>query len=147
MQAALYDPRYGYYTHLRGFGADGDFITSPERHPAFGWLLGRQALDVWEALGRPRPFRVLELGGGSGALAEPLVACLKQHGVSEVTYTIDEISPSLRQVQQQRLTGPEFRWTATDAADEKAEFIVANEVADALPVHRGIFRNGRIHEM
>ena len=64
MQAALYDPSYGYYTNLRGFGADGDFITSPERHPAFGWLLGRQVLDVWEALGRPRPFRILELGGG-----------------------------------------------------------------------------------
>ena len=49
MQAALYHPEYGYYTNLRGFVADGDFITSPERHPAFGWLLGRQALDVWEA--------------------------------------------------------------------------------------------------
>ena len=73
MQAALYHPQYGYYTNLRGFGADGDFITSPERHPAFGWLLGRQALDVWEALDRPRPFRILELGAGSGALAEPLV--------------------------------------------------------------------------
>ena len=67
-------PEFGYYTNLRGFGADGDFITSPERHPAFGWLLGRQALDVWEALDRPRPFKILELGAGSGALAEPLLA-------------------------------------------------------------------------
>src|SRR3981081_1400875 len=76
MQAALYHPEYGYYMHLRGFGADGDFTTSPERHPAFGWLLGRQALDVWEALDRPQPFKMLELGGGSGALAEALVASL-----------------------------------------------------------------------
>ena len=74
MQAALYHPEYGYYTNLRGFGAEGDFITSPERHPAFGWLLGRQALDVWEALDRPRPFKILELGAGSGALAEPLAS-------------------------------------------------------------------------
>src|SRR6202049_1959702 len=105
MQAALYDPTYGYYTRLRGFGADGDFITSPERHPAFGWLLGRQALDVWEAVERPRPFRILELGAGSGALAEPLLAFLHRQSV-EVVYTLDDVSPRLREVQQRRLTDP-----------------------------------------
>src|SRR5690349_1723323 len=85
MQAALYHPQYGYYTNLRGFGADGDFITSPERHPAFGWLLGRQAWDVWDALGRPAPFRILELGGGSGALASSLAALLRAQAV-DFTY-------------------------------------------------------------
>ena len=143
MQAALYHPRYGYYTNLRGFGATGDFITSPERHPAFGWLLGRQALDVWEALDRPRPFKILELGAGSGALAASLMGFLRDE-VPEIVYTLDEISPSLRAVQQQRLTGPEFRWYPTD---EPAHFIVANEVADALPVHRAMVRSGRLHEL
>lgn len=143
MQAALYDPRHGYYTRLRGFGPEGDFITSPERHPAFGWLLGRQALEVWEVLERPRPFRILELGAGSGALADSLMGLLREH-VPEVTYTIDEVSPSLREVQRQRLSGPEFRW---EGADEAAHFILANEVADALPVHRGVMRNGHLHEL
>ena len=145
MQAALYHPEHGYYTNLRGFGPEGDFITSPERHPAFGWLLGRQALDAFEALGRPEPFRVLELGAGSGALAESLTACLRQVGVTAFTYTLDEVSPSLRQVQQSRLRGPEFRW---DHTDEPAHFIVANEVADALPVHRATVRpDGLFHEL
>ena len=144
MQAALYHPQYGYYTNLRGFGADGDFITSPERHPAFGWLLGRQALDVWEALGRPRPFRILELGAGSGALAESLIACLRQHDLEEVVYTLDEVSPSLRDVQRERLTDSVFRW---DATEEPANFILANEVADALPVHRAVVRGGQFHEL
>jgi len=143
MNAALYDPRHGYYTNLRGFGASGDFITSPERHPAFGWLLGRQALDVWEALGRPRPFRILELGAGTGALASGLMRFLREH-VSEVVYSIDEVSPSLREVQRQNLTAPEFRW---ENVDEPAHFIVANEVADALPVHRAVFRNGHFYEL
>jgi SAM-dependent MidA family methyltransferase len=143
MQAALYHPLYGYYTTLRGFGAEGDFITSPERHPAFGWLLGRQALDVWEALDRPSPFRVLELGAGSGALAESLVACLREH-VPEIVYTLDEVSPALRTAQQARLRGDEFRWVKTD---ESAHFIVANEVADALPVHRAVVRSGRPREL
>jgi SAM-dependent MidA family methyltransferase len=144
MQAALYDPRYGYYTRLRGFGPEGDFITSPERHPAFGWLLGRQVLEVWEALERPRPFRVLELGAGSGALARPLLRFLRASGVDELIYTVDEVSPSLREVQRQRLTDPAFRW---EGADEAANFILANEVADALPVHRAIVRNGHLHEL
>jgi SAM-dependent MidA family methyltransferase len=142
MQAALYHPVYGYYTNLRGFGAQGDFITSPERHPAFGWLLGRQALEVYEALDGPTPFRILELGAGSGALAESLMTFLREH-VSEVVYTIDEVSPSLRELQQQRLGGAPFRW---DHTDEPAHFILANEVADALPVHRAVIRNGHLHE-
>lgn len=144
MQAALYDPVHGYYTNLRGFGASGDFITSPERHPAFGWLLGRQALEVWEALDRPRPFRVLELGAGSGALAASLVGLLRAEGVDDVIYSIDEVSPSLREVQQTRLTEEVFRW---NDSDEPAHFIVANEVADALPVHRAVVREGHLHEL
>jgi SAM-dependent MidA family methyltransferase len=163
MQAALYHPQYGYYTNLRGFGAEGDFITSPECHPAFGWLLGRQALDVWEALGRPLPFNILELGAGSGALAESLTGFLREH-VSDIRYTIDELSPSLRSVQQRRLVQPMFRWDKPAESREHAEppehaesrepgepagahFIVANEVADALPVHRVVRRDGRFREL
>jgi len=142
MRAALYHPEFGYYTNLRGFGADGDFITSPERHPAFGWLLGRQALDVWEALDRPEAFKILEFGGGSGALAESLVASLHDE-VPSITYTLDEISPSLRAVQQQRLRDSLFNWQT----DAKAHFIIANEVADALPVHRAVLQKGRFHEL
>jgi len=144
MQAALYHPQLGYYTNLRGFGAAGDFITSPERHPAFGWLLGRQALDVWHALDRPKPFKILELGAGSGALAEPFVAFLRGNSV-DVGYTIDEPSPSLRAVQRRRLTDAAFRWEG--AAEEPAHFIIANEVADALPVHRVFVQSGRLREL
>jgi SAM-dependent MidA family methyltransferase len=170
MQAALYHPVYGYYTNLRGFGKDGDFVTSAERHPAFGWLLGRQALDVWEALGRPRPFKILELGAGSGALAEPLLAFLRAQpafalragspggpsssptaheqalGLDERTilYTLDEVSPGLRAVQRGRLRDEAFRW---DGVEEPAHFIVANEVADALPVDRVTVRDGRLREL
>jgi SAM-dependent MidA family methyltransferase len=147
MQAALYHPEHGYYTTLRGFGAEGDFITSPEHHPAFGWLLGRQALDLWQALGRPRPYRIAELGAGSGALAEPLVGFLAGQNV-EVVYTIDEPSPSLRAIQQQRLRDPAFRWNpARDGPRHPHHLVIANEVADALPVHRAVIRNGRPHEL
>jgi SAM-dependent MidA family methyltransferase len=146
MRAALYDPEYGYYMRLRGFGADGDFITSPERHPAFGWLLGRQALDVWQALDRPSPFRILELGAGSGALAGSLVSFLRTQRIDDVVYTLDEVSPSLREVQRARLTDQAFRWQEV-GADEPQHFILANEVADALPVHRAVVRSGEFHQL
>jgi SAM-dependent MidA family methyltransferase len=144
MQAALYDPRHGYYTNLHGFGPDGDFITSPERHPAFGWLLGRQALEVWDTLERPRPFRILELGPGTGALASSMMGFLRAAGVMDLRYTLDETSPSLRQVQRERLTDRAFTW---NPAEQSAHFIVANEVADALPVHRAVARAGHLHEL
>ncbi len=143
MEAALYDPQLGYYTNLRGFGPDGDFITSPEHHPAFGWLIGRQVVDAWEALGRPEPFRILEIGGGAGALAASVLAHVRQT-VSNVRYTIDERSPSLRAEQQRRLADQAFAWDHTDAP---AHFVIANEVADALPVHRGMVRRGQVHEL
>ncbi|MGI9145635.1 MAG: class I SAM-dependent methyltransferase [Chloroflexota bacterium] len=152
MRAALYHPRHGYYTNLRGFGKDGDFVTSPERHPAFGFLLGRQAVDVWEALDRPRPFRILELGAGSGALAESLVAFVRAHITPVQTdadertlvYTIDEASRSLRSVQQARLSDPAFQW---QGVDQPAHFIIANEVADALPADRVVVRRGQLREL
>ena len=61
-----------------------------------------------------------------------------------MVYTLDEVSPSLREVQQRDSTDPAFRWEGTD---EPAHFILANEVADALPVHRAVMRNGHLHEL
>jgi len=141
MQAALYDPAEGYYTTLDRFR---DYLTSPEVHPAFGLLLGRQVVDVWEALERPRPLRILEVGAGSGALAESLLGLVREQ-VAEVAYTIDEPSPSLRAVQQRRLGQFGVSWTAGEA--RSMHVVLANEVADALPVHRVVLRDGALCEL
>jgi SAM-dependent MidA family methyltransferase len=139
MAAALYHPRFGYYTRLRGFGADGDFVTSPELHPAFGFLLARQVEDVWEALGRPEPLRILEIGGGTGALAESLLEAVRL----PVSYVIDETSPSLRARQQERLRGLRVGWTPSGEFD----LVLANEVLDAQPAVRLTVRDGQVREL
>ena len=60
MAEALYGPE-GYYTRRpRLGGADADFFTSPELHPAFGASIGRLAARVWHALGRPARFDLVE---------------------------------------------------------------------------------------
>jgi SAM-dependent MidA family methyltransferase len=137
MDTALYHPELGYYSNVRGFGAAGDFITSPELHPVFGQLLSRQALDVWQHLGRPRPFRILEIGAGSGVLAQALLA-----NVPEASYGIDEPSPALRHVQQTRLAGLPVTWDEL----ESPHLVIANEVLDALPVHLVTVRDGHLRE-
>ena len=66
MELALHAPGVGYYARgARQFGAEGDFITAPELGSLFGRTLARQL----QALPGP----ILELGAGSGALAETLL--------------------------------------------------------------------------
>jgi SAM-dependent MidA family methyltransferase len=112
------------------FGPGGDFVTAPE----LGTLFGR-------TLARGLPFeRILELGAGSGKLAETLLAEL------DCEYFILETSPALRERQRERLGD---RVTFLDRLPEGFRgAILANEVADALPVHvvawtdRGIAERG-----
>ncbi len=146
MELALYEPEHGYYSTLRGFGAQGDFITSPETHPAFGALVGRQALDLWEALRRPTPFQVLEIGGGAGAFARSAIDWARSDApdlFGALRYTIDERSASLRAIQQRALAGLDVRW----GQEDRPHFVVANELLDAFPVHRVVIHGGELREL
>src|SRR5688572_18622763 len=70
MEAALYDHEYGYYTSGRAaIGRSGDFYTSVSVGPLFGRLLARQFAEMWEMLGRPEVFDVIEQGAHDGQFA------------------------------------------------------------------------------
>src|SRR5438552_11163065 len=61
MDLALHAPGLGYYAAgARKFGAEGDFMTSPEISPLFGRCMALQARQVLEATGGD----ILELGPG-----------------------------------------------------------------------------------
>jgi len=51
-----------YYATRDPLGAGGDFTTAPEISQMFGELIGLWMLEAWSLLGRPRPFRLVELG-------------------------------------------------------------------------------------
>ena len=109
---------HAYYSGAaQKFGPGGDFVTAPE----LGMLFGR-------TLARGLPFeRILELGAGSGKLAETLLEEL------DCEYFILETSAALRERQRERLGD---RVTFLDRLPERFRgAILANEVADALPVH------------
>jgi SAM-dependent MidA family methyltransferase len=114
----------------RQFGAQGDFVTAPELGGLFGRTLARQLREIDGA--------ILEVGAGSGALAETLTKALERE------YLILETSPALRARQAARL-GSRVRFL--DRLPESFRgVILANEVVDAMPVHAVGWRAGGIVE-
>jgi SAM-dependent MidA family methyltransferase len=114
----------------RQFGAGGDFVTAPELGSLYARTLARQL----RALEGP----ILELGAGSGALAEVLTKELDRD------YLILETSPALRARQAARLGG---RVKFLDALPRQFRgTVLANEVVDALPVHVVAWRDDGIME-
>jgi len=147
MELALYDPEAGYYVASRGAdeaetgpGRAADFLTAPEGHPIFGWALARHLESVWLALDRPAQFVVREHGAGTGALAAGILDGLRRSGSSlleAVRYQPVDASPA-------RLDALRERVAALALADRLETFdprpspgaVLANELLDALPVHR-----------
>jgi SAM-dependent MidA family methyltransferase len=152
MQHALYSPGLGYYVSgTSKFGADGDFVTAPEISPLFGRVLARQAAAVLEQVADGQIF---ELGAGSGVLAATILRKLSMLDALPERYYILEVSADLQQRQQEHLSRevPDLAARVEWLAEFPGEFsgvIIANEVADALPVERftkvgGLLRQIRV---
>ena len=153
MELALYHPEHGYYlAPERRPGRGGDFLTAPETHPFFGMALARQVAECWERLGRPDPFTVREYGAGVGGLAYDLIAGLSEEApaaAAALRYRL--VEPNRHRRTQALAAMAEVGLDRVVAAEEippdrDPEPIVgvalANEVADALPVHRLVWRDG-----
>jgi SAM-dependent MidA family methyltransferase len=148
MERALYEPGHGYYRRPDpGPGPAGDYLTAPEAHPIFGAAIGRLLEQAWAAMRRPDPFTVTEPGAGTGALAAGLLGGLRALGSPlerAIRYRPLEVEPARLEVLRARLEaeGLAGHLVASEPADEPVETgaVVANEVLDALPVHRVVGR-------
>jgi SAM-dependent MidA family methyltransferase len=109
MEAALYDPRAGFYATGGAAGRRGDFVTSPEVGPLFGALVARALDGWWTELGRPDPFVVVEAGAGRGALARSVLSAGPECA-SALRYLLVEQSEALRARHHDHLdiVGPAF---------------------------------------
>ncbi|MDE2136768.1 MAG: SAM-dependent methyltransferase [Gammaproteobacteria bacterium] len=150
MELALYAPGLGYYSAGSWkLGAGGDFVTAPEASALFGTCLARECAAVLEATGG----EILELGAGSGALAATLLTELEALGSLPQRYAILEVSADLAARQRARLAAlaPHLRervvWLERLPAAPLAGVILANEVADALPVRRFSLSGTAVHEL
>ncbi len=153
MERALYEPGHGYYRRSRpGPGRDGDFLTAPEAHPIFGAAIGRLLEQAWVAIDRPDPFVVSEAGSGTGALAEGLLAGLRDLRsplLEAIRYRPVEVEPLRLDTLRRRLEVADLDRLLVDmpAAGGETGALVANEVIDALPVHRVIGRPDGLREL
>jgi len=137
MQLALYAPRLGYYSGgATKLGAAGDFVTAPELSPLYSRTLARQIGDILSLSAGD----VLELGAGSGRMAEEVLRALDEAGALPDRYLILEVSAELAERQRQRLRNLPERLASRVAWIDRLPnafrgAVVCNEVLDALPVH------------
>ncbi len=141
MALALYAPGKGYYSAgKRKFGEGGDFITAPEISPLFSHCLALQCQQVLSTLGAENS-EILEFGAGSGVMAAHLLSKLAELDSQPRRYLILDVSADLRQRQRQTLE------LLVPALIDRVEWIdvlpedftgvvLANELIDAMPVHR-----------
>jgi SAM-dependent MidA family methyltransferase len=147
MQLALYEPGLGYYSAgATKLGAGGDFVTAPEISSLFGRVLARQCAFVLDQTGGGS---VLEPGAGTGALATSMLAKLEELDSLPDRYLILEVSADLMERQEALIKSkcPQFLDRVEWISEMPVNFegvVVANEIADAIPVERFRIENREV---
>jgi SAM-dependent MidA family methyltransferase len=158
MDWALYHPDYGYYNHrARQIGPTGDFFTAPHLGADFGELLAVQLVDMWERLGKPEPFTIVEMGAGQGLLAQDVLRYLQAHHgdlFGQLEYIIIEKAAGLIAQQEQQLQAQfgdriSLTWRSLESmADQPiVGCYFSNELVDAFAVHLVEFVQGELQEV
>jgi SAM-dependent MidA family methyltransferase len=160
MELALYCPVHGYYeTKKDNLGRRGDFYTNVSVGPLFGQLLAFQFAEWLQAeVQSPKSkLQIVEAGAHNGQLAEDVLTWLGSHRPAlfeQSEYWIIEPSARRQEWQREKLEEflPHVRWfsdfqelVGRDPAEPAQPstrnsqlhgVIFANELLDALPVHR-----------
>ncbi len=149
MAAALYDPDAGYYSRAEAIGGvRRDFSTIPSLSPLLGQAVARWVFSLPKT-GRG-PLDIIEVGAGGGHLAAAILKAAGWWSRRRIRYRIVEISPRLRQAQQEYLTGRRVTWhtTVADAvAQAQRPVVVSNELVDAFPCRLFRFEDATWREL
>ncbi|MGZ4985563.1 MAG: SAM-dependent methyltransferase, partial [Chthoniobacterales bacterium] len=79
MEQALYHPTHGYYSSGRAkIGRSGDYFSNVSVGPLFGRLMAAQFAEMWEKLGRPNEFKIVEQGAHEGCFARDVLAATRE---------------------------------------------------------------------
>ena len=120
--------------------------------PLFGAALAAHLEAGWERMGRPDPFDLHEFGAGSGALASGLLHELRaRHSplLDVIRYRPLEADPAREAAILRRLEAEGFGPERVQRDDDApiTGVVVANELLDALPVHRLTVVDGEVREL
>ena len=165
MEACLYSPRGGFYS-ARGDRISAHFGTSATSHPAFGALIARQLAQMWQILGEPAVFHVIEVGSGDGALARSIVAACRRTAprfAEAIRYVAADYEPGWAQSpgtafgrtgEGQSPNGLDtpagiqrVRGSGLGAFRNIVGCVLCNELIDNFPVHRFAIADGKVKEI
>lgn len=153
MDLVLYHPQQGYYTSgIVDIGKAGDFFTAASLGSDFGELLAEQFIEMWEKLGQPDSFDLVEIGAGKGQVANDILNYLSQHYPDFfhcLQYRIIESSSALKEQQKKTLQNWQITWDTLENLPEDSVVgcCFSNELVDAFPVHRIEIKNGTLKEI
>ena len=156
MELALYHPTLGYYrSGKRRIGERGDYVTSPCLSSIFGVIVGRQLDELWERLGSPGQFDLVEMGAGDGRLMRDIVqwAARANPPLGEALRPLlIEPNPALQEAQHRTLVeAPAMpRWVAgLDEVPSRSltGCVLSNELVDSFPVRLCVMRDGVPHDI
>ena len=138
-----------YYATRPVIGRSGDFITAPEISQVFGELIGLWCIIVWEQMGRPAPFNLVEFGPGRGTLMRDALRAMRVRPemLSVVRVVMLDVSVPLADMQRAALAGvtvpiemPGKLYRAE--APKRPAIFIANEYLDTEPIEQFIRAEG-----
>lgn len=135
MRMALHDPDHGYYsTRIKTVGSRGDFSTAATLSSTLAKALAAEYKKLIEKTGIKFP--IIEIGAGDGSLALAFRRELGFWARRRTPYIIIDSSPSLCQIQRERLGTAIIHHSSLKGALETTNgdaFIFSNELVDAFP--------------
>ena len=168
MAACLYSPRGGFYSARRD-RVGAHFSTSSTSHTVFGSLIARQLEQMWQLLGEPQVFHVIEVGSGDGALARSIAdACLRMDPrfAQALYYVGADYEPGWVESPGSAFDWPDRTGERTSASGSDTAptvqrvkgaglgafrnivgCILCNELIDNFPVHRFVIEDGKVREI
>lgn len=137
MELALYHPDLGYYSSgTAKIGRTGDFYTNVSVGATFGQVLASQFQEMWERLGKPLEFIVLEQGAHDGQLARDILTAAEGAFSESLRYCVAEPEGPQRWQQEKMLAGFPVEWFShIDKVPPFRGVHFSNELVDALPFH------------
>lgn len=150
---ALYDEEGGYYcrTDRQRWGRAGDYRTSPERSSLFAATFAGYFAGLYDELGCPPEWTIVEAGAGDGRFAVGVLETLRNSfpSVFEATrYVVDEASSHSRSLARARLEpfGDKVDCRRLDNVELDPGIVFSNELLDSFPVHRVAMRDDQLRE-
>ena len=142
MEQALYHPEFGYYSSGQcQIGRRGDYFTNVSVGPLFGRMLAAQFAEMWEIMGQPGDFTIVEQGAHQGDFAKDVLEAVRESApefLSALRYCVIEPFPILEARQKETLgefTG-KVTWRKSVSELEPVVGVhFSNELLDAMPVH------------